>query len=251
MSSMATSLIVFAVVFAGALFGMFLRAVLPKDHLSSESKDVVKMGMGIVATISALVLGLLISEAKGSYDAQSAELTAASSKIILLDRALAYYGPEAKRARDMLRTCIAGVLDRTSLKYNVSPPRLQEPISGAASLYDNIQGLVPRDDRQRLIQAEALSMLTALGQTRWLMFEQESTSISLPFLVILVSWLTALFITFGLFAPPNATVVTALFVSALSVSGAVLLILELYAPYAGLIRISSAPLRAALIQLGK
>ena len=73
----------------------------------------------------------------------------------------------------------------------------------------------------------------------------------MPFLVVLVFWLTILFISFGLFAPPNATVIATLFVCALSVSGAIFLILELDQPFEGLIRISSAPLRNALAHLGQ
>ena len=90
MGSIGISSIVFACVFGGALLGMFIRALLPQHHLSGETKDVVKLGMGIVATLSALVLGLLIASAKGSFDAQSTELTQMSAKVILLDRLLAH-----------------------------------------------------------------------------------------------------------------------------------------------------------------
>jgi hypothetical protein len=242
------SSIVFAFVFGGAMFGMFLRAVLPQNHLSDDSKDVVKMGMGLVATMSALVLGLLVSSAKSSFDTVSNEMTRASSEIILLDRTLALYGPESKEVQDQLRSSVAGVVDR--LKETANPSKLRASTREVDSLYENIQGLLPKDDRQRSIQTRALSILISLQETRWLMYEQESTSISMPMLIILLSWLTTLFISFGLFAPANGTAVTALLVSALSVSGAVLLILELYSPYEGLIRISSAPLRAALTQLG-
>ena len=206
--------------------------------------------MGLVATMTALVLGLVISSAKSSFDALSSEMTGASSKIILLDRTLALYGPETKDARDQLRSSIVGVLDRLESKESAGPSQLRVSTRDVDSLYEKLQGLSPADDRHRSMQARALSILTSLQETRWLMFEQESTSISMPMLIILLCWLTTLFISFGLFAPPNATAVTALLISALSVSGAILLILELYSPYQGLIRISSAPLGVALTQLG-
>jgi hypothetical protein len=250
MSSIATSSIVFAVVFGGVLLGMLLRKLLPQNHLSDDSKSVVMIAMGLVATMTALVLGLLISSAKSSFDTLSGELTAASSKIILLDRTLADYGLEAKGARDLLRSIVVGVLDRMELKGSADPRQLQAATRELESLREKIQGLVPKDDRQRSSQAEALSNLKEIVQTRWLVYEQQSTSISVPMLIILVSWLTVLFISFGLYAPANGTVVTSLLVSALSVSCAIFLILELYAPYRGLIKISSAPLRAALTQLG-
>jgi hypothetical protein len=225
---------------------MFLRTVLPQSHLSEDSKDVVKMGMGLVATMAALVLGLLVSSAKSSFDALGNEMTRASSEIILLDRTLALYGPESKEVRDQLRSSVTGVVDQ--LKESTNPSQLQASTREVDSLYEKIQGLLPKDDRQRSIQTGALNIMISLQEARWLMYEQESTSISLPMLIILISWLTTLFISFGLFAPANGTAITALLVSGLSVSGAILLILELYSPYEELIRISSAPLRAALTQ---
>jgi hypothetical protein len=250
MSSIETSSIVFACVFGGALLGMFLRKLLPQNHLSDDSKSVVMIAMGLVATMNALLLGLLISSAKSSFDTLSGEITGASSKIILLDRTLALYGPETKEARDLIRSTVADAIDGMESKEITNPRFSRTSTRDMESLYEKIQGLVPKDDRQRLFQAEALSILKEIQQTRWLLYEQQSTSISMPMLVIMVSWLTALFISFGVYAPTNGTVVTSLFVSALSVSCAILLILELYTPYQGLIRISSAPLRAALTQLG-
>lgn len=250
MNSFVISSIVFAIVFGGAMVGMFLRAVLPQNNLSDDSKDVVKMGMGLVATMAALVLGLLVSSAKNSFDALSSEMTRVSSQIILLDRTLALYGPETSEERDLLRSSVADVLDRLEVEKSAHPTQSRSSTRAVSALYDKIQGLSPKDDKQRSTQARALALLLSLQETRWLIYEQESTSISMPMLIILVSWLATLFVSFGLFAPANGTAVTALFVSALSVSGAILLILELYSPYEGIIRISSAPLRAALAQLG-
>jgi len=250
MNSIATSSIVFACVFGGALLGMFLRKLLPQHHLSDDSKSIVMIAMGLVATMTALVLGLLISSAKNSFDTLNSEITATSSKIILLDRTLALYGPETKEARDLLHSTVAAVLDRMESKRSANPGEMLASTRQVESVYDKIQGLLPKDDRQRSFQADALSILKEIRQTRVLIYEQQSTSISMPMLIILVSWLTVLFISFGLYAPTNGTVVTSLLVSALSVSCAILLILELYRPYRGLIKVSSAPLRAALMQLG-
>jgi hypothetical protein len=250
MSSIAGSSIVFAVVFGGALLGMFLRKLLPQNHLSDDSKGIVMIAMGLVATMTAIVLGLLISSAKSSFDALSHEITGTSSDIILLDRTLALYGTETKEARALLRSAAVNALDLMELKEPAAPTHLAVSTRNTDSIFEKIQGLLPKDDRQRSLKAEALSILREIRKTRWLMYEQQANLISMPMLVILVSWLTVLFISFGLYAPANGTVVMSLLVSALSVSCAVLLILELYAPSKGLIKISSAPLRAALMQLG-
>jgi hypothetical protein len=250
MSSIAISSIVFACVFGGALLGILLRAVLPEHHFNADSKDVVKLGMGLVATMAALVLGLLIASAKTSFDTQSTELTEMSSKVVVLDRILAHYGLEANEARDVLRSSVVHALDQMWAKERTGPQQLGAPSHGGEILYDKVQGLSPKDDAQRSIQAQALSIVIGLGQMRWLMYEQRAASISMPLLIVLVFWITAIFVSFGLFAPFNATVVASLLVSALSVSGAIFLILEMYSPYGGLIQVSSAPLRAALTQLG-
>ena len=251
MNSIAVSLIVFACVFGGALFGMLLRAVLPEHHLNSDSKDIVKLGMGLVGTMAALVLSLLVASAKGSYDVQGSELTQGSANVVLLDGILAQYGPETKEARDQLRVVVTRVLDRMWSKDRASSAPSDPSSAGGAAFFEKIQGLSPKDDRQRLLQAQAFNLAIGLGQTRWLMYEQGTTSVSVPLLVVLVLWLTLILGSFGLFAPANATVITSLCLSALSVEAAIFLILEMYSPYSGVIQVSSAPLRAALAHLGQ
>ena len=229
---------------------MALRSVLPNDHLSDDTKDVVKLGMGLVATMAALVLGLLIASAKGSFDTQANELTDMSSRIVLLDRVLAHYGPEAKDARDALRSSVEHAVEWASIKQAIDSSEFEANKNGEV-LYDKIQGLSAKDETQRSIQGQALNIVMSLGQTRWLMAEQRTNSISVSMLAVLIFWLTIIFISFGLYAPRNATVVVSLFVSAISVSGAIFLILEMYSPYEGLIHVSTAPLRAALTHLGR
>jgi hypothetical protein len=250
MNSITLSSIVFACLFGGALLGPALRAALPSHHLANDSKEAVKVGMGLVATMVALVLGLLVASAKSAYDAQSNELTQMSAKIVLLDRVLAHYGPEAKEARDLVRDSTTRILDQGWSRHPNGASQLDPRSAGADIVYDKLQGLSPKDERQRALQVQALSVGMSVAEMRWLMYEQGTNSISMPLLVAMVFWLTALFISFGLFAPRNATVVASFFIAALSVSGAILLIVEMYTPYAGIIKISSAPLRAALAQLG-
>ena len=250
MNSIAVSLIVFACVFGGAGCGILLSRVLPRDHLSTDSRAIVTMSMGLVSTMAALVLGLLVSSAKSFYDAQSAELTQMSARVILLDRILAHYGTETKEVRDLLRRAIADSIDRIWPEER-TPSKLGVPPTGSEALIDKIQELSPKDDRQRALQAQALSAAAGLIQTRWLMYEQGTNSVSVPMLVILIFWLAALFTSFGLFAPRNATVLSALLVAGGAVSGAIFLILEMYAPFGGLIKLPSTPLRAALTQLGQ
>jgi hypothetical protein len=248
MSSLAISGIIFAVVFGGALVGMVLRALLPEHHLSQDSRDVVKLGMGLIATMSALVLGLLIASAKSSFDTQKSELGQMAANISLLDRALAHYGPEGKPAREQLRDMTADLLAQTWPESGGGG--LPAP-GGHEGLFETVQSLTPKGEAQTSVKAAAVKIMIDIGQERWQLFAQKGSSIPLPFLVVLVFWLAMIFGSFSLFARPNATVVVTLLVCALSVSGAIFLILELDRPFDGMIRISSDPLRNALQQLGR
>jgi len=248
-NSLAVSFIVFTIIFGAAVVGMLLRRVLPEHHLSADSKEVIKLGTGLVATMAALVLGLLVASAKGSFDAQSAEVTQASANIILLDRLLAQYGSETKEIRQSLRNITVRALEETWSKDRNGPPEFRA--GGNEIMLEEIQGLSPENNLQRTIQSQALSIAMNLAQTRWLMFEQGVNSVSNPMVVVLVFWLAIIFLTWGMFSRPNASVVASLIAAALSVSGAMFLILEMYNPYRGLIQISSAPARAALAHLGQ
>ena len=252
MSPIVISCIIFACVFGGALLGMLLRKLLPEHHLDADSKSVVNLGMALIGTMSALVLGLLIASAKSSFDAQKGEFTQMSANVVQLDRILARYGPETKEARNMLRRAALSL----DLNWSEDTSRSASWDSSAtraagASFYEKIQELAPHNDFQRSLQGQALQIAFDLGKARSLLLEQAGSSIPTPFLVVLVFWLAVIFTSFGLFAPYNATVVATLFVCALSVSGAIFLILELDSPFAGLIQISDIPLRDAIAHLGQ
>lgn len=250
MSSFETGVAALVCVFGGALLGMFLRTVLPKHHLDSETKDVVKLGMGLVGTMAALILGLLVTSAKSAYDTQATELTQASANALMLDRILSHYGPETGEARQTLKNLVAGAIDKMS-SAGRRGSTAEPSHHGHESLYEQIHSLSPKDEAQRSLKSEALVLALSLGQTRSLMYEQQEIAPSKPLVFVMIFWLAIVFLSWGLFAPNHATVVATFFIAALAVSVAIFLILEMYTPFRGLIRISSAPLRAALSQLGQ
>jgi hypothetical protein len=242
-------LVVFAVIFGGALVGMILRVLLPEHHLSQDSKDVVKVGMGLIGTIAALVLGLLIASAKSSFDAQRNGLAQLSANLALLDRIFSHYGPEAKQCRDQLKVGVTAMLDQF-WPVNPAEEGKIEPTAQSESLYERIQALSPKTDGQRALQAAALKTGVDVAQARWLLAAQKGSSIPMPFLIVLVFWLALLFASFSMFSRPNATVILALLLCALSAAGAIFLILELDRPFGGFIQLPSEPLRRVLAQLG-
>ena len=239
----------FAGIFGTTLLGMRLRAALPDHHLSAETKETVRLGMGLVATMTALLLGLLIATAKGSYDAQRGQVIQMAGKIGYLERVLSIYGPETTVILPLLRTSTEGLiqklwLDRRSLEAPEDPV-----LSTGQALYNSIHKLAPQNDEQRALKAQALDTVADLGKTRWLLFAQADTSIPMPLLIMVVIWLAIIFLSFGLFAPTNKTILVTMIIVSLLVSSALFLILELDRPFDGVIQVSSAPMRNALSQL--
>ena len=252
MNPTLTALIVFACLIAAVLLGRTLRGLLPEGHLSTESKDAVKLAMGLVATMSALVLGLLVSSAKGAYDTERSEVIQMASKVAFLDRVLAAYGPEAAGVRAQFRDNVEEGIRQ------IWPGEIRRPAQ-LASQYASRQcrytvpfsALSPHNDMQAALKSQAATLAVDLAQIRSLLAAQSVPSISKPMLIILVLWLVIIFLGFSVLAPPNATTLLALTVSALAVSGAIFLILELDEPFGGLIGISSEPMLNALHQIEK
>ncbi len=249
MSHVTISLVAFACAFGGVLIGIFIHSRLPNDQLDSDSREAVRVGMALVGTTVALVLGLLIASGKAFYDSQNSEVTQLASDAVLLDKILDHYGPETKEMRDLLRGSAASMLDIMWGRSGADRTHFAA-FAESEALFAKIQELSPQNDGQRFLKSQALSSVTRLSQTRLLMVAQGTASVPMPLLVVLVFWLALLYTSFGLFVRPAPVVVVSLFASALAVCAAILLILDMYQPYSGLIQVSSAPLRAALAQLG-
>ena len=251
MDTTLTAVIVFGCLIGAVLLGRILRRILPESHLSADSRDVVKLAMGLVATMAALVLGLLVSSAKGSYDTERSEVIQMAAKVTFLDRLLGAYGPEAAGVRALLRDSVQQGIQQMWPGQMRRPASLAPNTQAGNLVYAAIQGLAPQNDTQTSLKTQAASLAVDLGQVRTLLAAQSVASISTPMLIILVAWLVVIFLGFSVLAPPNATAILALMVSALAVSGAILLILELDEPFDGLIRISSEPMVNALHQVAK
>ena len=254
MNSLVISLIAFGCIFGGMLIGMLLRGKLPEHHLNDQSMGVVKLGTGMIATLAALVIGLLIASAKGSFDTMNNGLIQTGSKIVLLDRVMAQYGPETKEARDLLRRGVVSVIERIwpEERLKQTEAKVLDSRAGIEALQEKLLQLSPGTDAQRWAQSRALQVSGEIAETRWLLVGQVGrSSLSMPFFVILVSWLVIIFFSFGLSAPRNTTVIIVLLICALSAAGSLFLIQELDQPYGGLITISSAPLHDALAYIGQ
>jgi hypothetical protein len=251
MNDLLISLLVFMVIFGGALLGIVLRPMLSESHLQPDSKDVVKMATGLIGTLAALVLGLLIASAKSSFDQKTNQVRQMTASIIVLDDLLAQYGPDAAHVRTGLRQGIGPLADRIWNEQKAPPgkPVHFEASAQASAFEKELESLSPDNDTQRSLQSRAIAAYTEAAQTRLLLFTQSGGSIPAPFLIILVFWLSAIFVSFTLFARTNPVVMASLLVCAVSFAGALFLVLELDNPFTGLMGISSATLRSALLPL--
>lgn len=238
----------FVGILAATFAGLRLHAALPDRYLSTETKDTVRLGMGLVATMTALLLGLLIATAKGSYDTQRSQVIQVAAKVSFLDRVLGVYGPETAEARTTLRKTTRGLVQK--LWPERTPSGQEDPaLASGVTLFNSIHKLMPQNDEQRALKAEALDTVTDLSKTRWLLFAQADTSIPRPLLIMVIVWLALIFLSFGLFAPTNKTVLVTMIIVTLAVSSALFLILELDRPFDGVIQVSSAPVRNAISQI--
>ena len=248
MAPIAISFVAFALALVGILLGSVIQRMLPEGHLSSNSKEIVKLSMGVVATLAALVLGLLVASAKSTYDARESEINQLTAYVILIDNLLAKYGEGAQAARAALRQAIPAIVDRI-WREGQSAPLQSTPFKASAqgeAFYQRVQELQPTNDIQRGLKDRVIQVTTDSAQAQFLLFSHLGSSIPGPFLAVLLLWMIVLFAGFALMAPANATTLASLVICALSVSGAIFLILELDQPFGGMMVIPSEPLRNAL-----
>jgi hypothetical protein len=244
-------LVAFAVVFGGGMLGFFLGRLLPDHHRNDATQKLVQTATGMISLITALVLGLLVATAKNKFDTTNQETEQFAARIMLINRKLVNFGPDANDSRELLRKYTIARIAATWPK-EAGP----QPEAGSAPpwkllelLQQSLSGLKPTTDTQWSEAKAALDGVADLEKATWLEAAKQSAHVQQPFVVILIAWLFVLFVSFGLFAPHNGLVVVALFVGALAIAGAVLLIVDMDLPYEGVLIVSPQPMQQALAQM--
>ena len=234
----------------GALIGIYLNRALPPEHVKSETRQAVNIAIGLISTLAALVLGLMVASAKSSFDARAEDIREIAARIIILDQTLRDYGQSATDAREQLKNAIEARLQRLWAEESQTSgaPRLTEMES---VFRGRLLTLAPANDAQKWLQAHALSVADDLEQTRWLILERSRKTIPTILLVVLVFWLVVIFVTLGLFSPRIGTAYTIIFICALSVATAIFLVLELDQPFEGVLKVSDLPVRSALAEIAR
>ena len=242
-------LISFAVIFGGVLVGRFAARRLPGHHLSNETQSAITVSVAVLGTLSALVLGLMISEANTSFSKRSDAVRDLSLQVIRIDRNMRRYGPEGDDARAKLRAWATIKLRQLSPEKGQTPSSSQKGIETLESVQDALLALTPKDERQKYLQTLCLTLSSHIIQERWSLEQYIGNSIPVAFLVLLIFWLCIVFASFGLFAPANLTALVGLFLCSVAVSGGIYLIEELDNPHSGLIQVSPDPMRKALVEM--
>lgn len=252
MNPIAISSLAFVLIVCGEICGFLLRPLIPERHVTGVSQDVIKSAIGLIATMTALVLGLLIASANSTYEAKRTQIDQITAQIILLDHLLDAYGAEARDIRESMRQAIGPFVARIwSEESPGSAAKVGPYVSNIDSeaIYRKVHLLSPKNDLQRSLRDEALAALTSLSEPRLQLFAQPDSAIPRPFVAVVISWLVVIFLSYGLLAPPNTTMLAVLFICAVSASAALFLILEMSEPFTGLMAIPTEPLSNALAPL--
>ena len=249
MINIIIGLISFVAIFSGTLIGLFARRRLPGEHLSAETQSAVTVSVAVIGTLSALVLGLMISAANSSFSQRSDEVRQLSLQVIRIERNLRRYGPEADDARAKLRAWATVKIQQLFPEKGHPAPSTQTAIQMLESVQDALLTLTPKDERQKYLRTLCVTLSSNLIQARWALEQRMGHSIPLPFLVLLIFWLTIVFASFGLFAPSNPTTFITLLLCAIAVAGGIVMIEELDNPQSGFIRLPSDPMRKALQEI--
>ncbi|MBS0521404.1 MAG: DUF4239 domain-containing protein [Proteobacteria bacterium] len=246
-----SALVAFASLLVGAAVGVALRRRLPDHMLDGDAKDVIRLGMGLIATIAALVLSLLISSSSGVYEAQRGDLRNIAANIIFLDDLLRLYGDEARPARVLLREAVPVMVEHiwSPPEDGSGVPAPLPPNPAGEKAFLSIIDLAPHNETQSALKAQATQIAAQISQSRIQLYERSKARLPVLLVIILVSWLVFLFVSFCLFSPLKHTSTVALVVIALSASTALFLVLELAQPFSGIMRLSDRVLTTALAPL--
>ena len=248
MNAITIGMLVTGCVFGAGLAGVLLHPRLPKPHLTRETQDVVKLGIGMLSVLSSLVLGLLIATAKGSSDSTDRDVRSYAADIIVLAETLRDYGADATTPMDLLRRFTSQTL-HDIWPEDGATPALASTGKTLEHVRESIRALRPVDTGQSWLQDQALSLVTSLLRQRWQLIEHQGPNVRPVVLAILVSWVAVIFASFGLNAPRNATVVVAFLLCSMAIGGSVFLIMEMDNPFQGVLRIPRAPMANALAQM--
>jgi len=241
MNALTAGAIVFMCTFSGALLGMWLRKILPRRFFDEHHRDSIKLSVGVIASITALVLGLVTASAKTSFDAENSVIKQGAINVLYLDRTLLRYGPETNKIRQELREIVSTRSDVNQWSQMVLNARSTNELTRTESIVSDIAQLKPHTDEQSALKTKALDLAEAITQLRWLALKDANSAIPVAFLFLLMAWLTFTFTSFGMLAIGNILLVIVYFFCSLSVASAIFILIEMETPFSGVMKVSLTP----------
>jgi hypothetical protein len=245
--SIGFALIVVAACLAGAWVGGVLRLRLPKHHLDADTRDLLRVSMAFLSTLTGIVLGLVVASAKGSFDKRSDEVQDAATKMVLLDGQLRLLGSAALPVRELLKESLT-----TRIETLWGEPS-DKPKLGPQSIIEGLRTMLSAtpaaDDSQRATLVKAIQLIEQIAQIHAMAQVQAESTVLLPLLAVIVCWLAVMSIGLNLFASRNGTVLVIDLLYALAAASAVFLILEMGHGFGGVIEVSAEPMLAALEEM--
>ncbi len=232
----------FLSIFGCSMAGYLLRSLMREHQLSDPTREVVKLTAGVVASMTALVLGLLVASTKQSYDSKVGEIRTFVTNITLMDRSMRHYVPSLAPEREALAGFTQAMIDQL---WTPNAPDV-DVLGFLDKVRDRVRNLEPPTDALKFQQIRILDLSNVLMLTSNQLLSGDDAEIPVPLLVVVVVWLSAIFLGFGLFAPVNLPSIVALAIGAGAISMSVFLIVEMSGPFDGLIRISPHAMEHAL-----
>jgi hypothetical protein len=251
MPSIELTLAAWVAMYASGLAGLGLARVLPEAHTSDRSRDILGGVTGLMVLLLALVLGLLIWTAYGVTQTQKVELQTLAARALEFDLEMKQYGPEAAKARELLRTEIVWAHEQFWGEDQARADAGNVTYGNMASMESFLGGLKPGTDDQKRLLAAAGGHYAAIGETRLLMSLQLSDPVSWPLILTVIAWSCLLFLGYGILSRANATTLVALALGCAAVTSAVFLILELSHPYTSLLKLSPVLLEQVIVGLAQ
>jgi len=248
-SSISIALVVFALICAGGAVGLTLQKVLPESYTSDKARDMIGGVVGQLTLLLVLVNGLLIWTAYGVYATQQTELQTVVARALEFDLEMRHYGPEADRAREILRTDLVWAHEQFWGEDKSRAAAYQASYKAMSDMNDFLDTLAPKTPAQSSLLGAARANYGFIGEQRLLMSLQAATPVPWPLVYAVTFWSAMMFGSMGLLSKASPMSAAMLLLGSASIGLAIFLILAFSTPYSGPIRLPSTPLEAAILAL--
>lgn len=249
MTEAVIAVLVGAALIAASLGSAALYRALPERHRRTETEEIVRLIANIFVVLASLVLGLMISSARGTFDNVDKAVHAYATELILLDRTMRHYGPETAGARKYLQDYTQQAARRMAQSDPVLGSRTAEALLN--DIGNGLRALAPEDPDRTALKQRLEHRFEKIYEMRWALVEQSEGTIPLPLIVLTAAWLILVFASYGYRAPRSPIMTTSFVVSAILIAGTIYLTLDMDVPFDGTVQVSSMPLERALAEMMK